>query len=446
MNEKMSIEKLDRIEAILKSKKIQEFEIFFVEKNIFETIFLKDKAENEREISDFEYFLRILTQKEDKTGIGVVKGNSLESSQIEKNIDTCLLLSKINSSSKYDFPSQVNISPLNTADKRILSDPLTVKKDLAEILISEVNQQKDVLPTFLRFRIHSNHSFLRNSNDLKLDARKTYFFMEFSLKAQENGKLSEFWDCGYYKEKEHLNFNERVSSWARRAKDTLRAVEPKPSENAIVIFSPSVLKESINPVIGVHSLAKAYAEKISRFNIGDVVASESITIIDDGLLEGGLSSNAWDSEGNPHQVTEVIKNGVFQNRLYDQMYAMLEEKKSTGNAKRAESGTVVNGISNFKILPGDISFNDMVSDIKEGYYIDKFSWLNPSEVTGNFGAEIRSGYYIKNGEFKNPIKLGNVSGNVLEMVKNCVYISKEREFIENALFPYMAFNNLNVSS
>ena len=94
MNEKMSIEKLDRIEAILKSKKIQEFEIFFVEKNIFETIFLKDKAENEREISDFEYFLRILTQKEDKTGIGVVKGNSLESSQIEKDIDTCVLLSK----------------------------------------------------------------------------------------------------------------------------------------------------------------------------------------------------------------------------------------------------------------------------------------------------------------------------------------------------------------
>jgi len=446
VNEEMSIEKLEKIEAILKSKKIQEFEIFFIEKSIYETIFLKDKTENEREISDFEYFIRILTQKEKKTGIGVVKGNSFESSQIKKNIDTCVQLSRINSSSKYDFPSKVNISLINAADKSILSDPITVKKDLAEVLVSEVNQQKDVLPTFLRFRIHSNHSFLRNSNNLKLDARKTYFFMEFSLKAQENGRLSEFWDSGYYKEKEHLNLNVRVSSWAKRAKDSLKAVEPIPSDNAVVIFSPSVLKEAINPVIGTHALGKAHAEKISRFNLGEIVASENITIIDDGLLEGGLSSNSWDSEGNPHQVTEVIKNGVFQNRLYDQMYAMLEEKKSTGNARRAESGTVVNGISNLKILPGDISFDDMVSDIKEGYYIEKFSWLNPDDVSGNFGAEIRSGYYIKNGEFKNPIKLGNVSGNVLEMVKNCVYISKEREFIENSLFPYMAFNNLNVSS
>jgi len=446
VNRRVSSERLDRIEAVLKSKKIQEFELYFVEKNIFETIFLKDKIENEREISDFEYFIRILSQKENKTGIGVVKGNSLESNQIEKNIDICVSLSKINSSSKYNFPSNVNIPTINTSDENILSDPLAIKKDLSEALISEVVQQKDVVPTFLRFRIHSNHSFLRNSNDLMLDARKTYFFMEFSLKAQTNDKLAEYWDSGYYKEIEHLNFNERVSSWAKRAKDTLRAVEPKAAENALVIFSPGVLKEAIIPVIGVHSLGKAHAEKISRFNINDVVASENITIIDDGLLKGGLSSNSWDSEGNPHQITEIIKNGVFQDRLYDQMYGILEKKQSTGNARRAESGTVVNGVSNFKILPGDISFTDMVSDIKEGYYIDKFSWLNPDEVSGNFGAEIRSGYYIKDGELKNPIKLGNVSGNVLEMVKNCVYISKEREFTENSLFPYMAFNNLNVSS
>ena len=323
---------------------------------------------------------------------------------------------------------------------------MKIKNDIAEDLINEVNQQKDVVPTFLRFRVHSNHSYLRNSNDLKLDAKKTYFFIEFSLKAQENGKLSEFWNEGYYKEKKHLNLNERVSGWARKAKDTLKAVEPKPSDDAIVIFSPSVLKQAINPVIGVHALGKAHAEKISRFNIGDVIASENITIIDDGLLEGGLRSNSWDSEGNPHQTTEIIKNGVFQHRLYDQMYAILEEKQSTGNARRAVNGTVVNGITNLKIAPGDISFQEMISNIKEGYYIEQFSWLNPEEVTGNFGAEIRNGYYIKNGEFQNPIKLGNVSGNILEMVQNCVYISKEREFTENTLFPYMAFKNLNVSS
>jgi len=442
----MSNERLDLIENGLKSKNIEEYEIYLVERNVYETIFLKTQVDNEREIRDFEYFIRILSQKKDETGIGVIKGNSLDIGQIDKNIDICTTLSKFNSSTKYFFPEKKQISDLNTADKKILEAPIAIKKDLAEELISEASQQKDVETTFGRFRIHSNHSFLRNSNAVNLDSKKTFFFVEFALKAQEKGKLSEFWDVGYYKEKEHLKFNERVNNWARRAKETLRAEIPKSVNNAIVIFSPSVLRDAINPVIGFHALAVAHFEKVSRYNIGDKVASDNITLIDDGLLDGGLSSNSWDSEGNPHQETEVLKNGVFRNRLYDQKYAILDNVQSTGNAKRAESGTVVNGISNLKILPGDISLEEMVSNVKEGYYIEQFSWLHPDEISGNFGAEIRNGYYIKNGEFQNPIKLGNVSGNVLEMVKNCIYTSKEREFSQYILSPYMAFNNLNVSS
>jgi PmbA protein len=441
----MSNEKLDLIENILKSKKIEEYEIFLVKKAIVETMFLKTKPENEREINYFEYFIRTLTQKEDRTGIGVVKGNSLNPSQIEKNVDTSVLLSKNNSSSKYYFPADTKISPIKTADPKILNDALAIKKDLAEELIMEASRQKEVSTTFGRFRIHNNNSFLRNSNGLNLEAKKTYFFIEFAIKAQANGKLSEFWDVGYYKEKEHLNLNKRVSDWARKAKDTLKAKVPKSTSDAIVIFPPSVLKHAITPVIGTHAIAKAHVEKLSRFNIGEKVASDSISLIDDGLLEGGLGSNSWDSEGNPHKTTEVLRNGIFQNRLYDQKYAIFEDVKSTGNAKRAESGTVVNSISNFEILPGEISFKEMISNIKEGYYIEQFSWLKPDDISGNFGAEIRNGYYIENGEFKNPIKLGNVSGNVLKMVKNCEYISKEREFTGDTLFPYMAFKNLNVS-
>jgi predicted Zn-dependent protease len=356
------------------------------------------------------------------------------------------LLSKNNSSSKYKFPISAKIQAIKTADDRILKDPLSIKKDLAEELITEAAQQKHATPTFGRFRIHSYNSFLRNSNELSLEAKKTFFFIEFALKAQSNGKLSEFWEVRYFKEKEHLKFKERVSEWARKANVTLKAEIPKPMSNAIIVFSPSVLKLALTPVLGTHSLGRAFAEEVSRFNIGDMVASDNISLSDDGLLEGGLSSNSWDSEGNPHQTTEVIKNGIFQNRLFDQKYAILGGVKSTGNARRAESGTIENGISNFTISPGEITFKEMISNIKEGYYIEQFSWLNPEAVSGNFGAEIRNGYYIKNGELQNPIKLGNVSGNVLEMIKNCVYISKEREFIEDTLFPYMAFRTLNISS
>ncbi len=437
--------KIDLIEKNLKAKNIKEYEIFFVEKEIYETIFLKNKPETEREVEDFEYFIRVLTQKGDQTGVGVVKGNSLDSKEINKNIDTCYLLSKNNISSRYQFPEEKPISSTVIANKTILKDPIGTKNDLCEELMSLVEDQKNVVPTFGRLRVHINNNYLRNSNGVNLDSIKTFFYLEHSLKAQGNGKLSEYWTTEYFKEKEHLNFKKRVENWAQIAKDTLIAEPPKPNKEAIVIFPPHVLREAIIPVIGFQVLGRAFSEKVSSYNINDKVASDEITIIDDGLLEGGLKSNPWDGEGNPHQKTEVIKNGIFQKRLYDQKYAILNDKEPTGNGIRSETGSVINGVSNFQIMPGTTSLDDIISDIKDGYYIEKFSWLNPEELSGFFGAEIRNGYYIKNGEFKNPIKLGNVSGNVLEMIKSCRYISKEREFSSNSLFPYMVFSDLTVS-
>jgi len=442
----MIYEEIDLIEKSLKAKNLEEYEIYLVKKEIYETMFLKSEPEIEREIEDFEYFIRTLTQKGDKTGIGVLKGNSLDLKDLEKNIDTCILISKSNLSSIYHFPEEKSIPKITTADNVLIKDPIGSKNDLCEELISEVKEQREVVPTFGRLRLHIKNNYLRNSNGVNLNSTKTFFYLEFSLKAQEQGKLSEYWNVEYINEKEHFDFKNRVANWAKLARDTLKAEPPIPNNDAIVIFPPNVLREAIIPVIGFHTLGQAFSEKLSAYNINDEVVSEEITIIDDGLLKGGLSSNPWDGEGNPHQKTEVIKKGIFQNRLFDQKYALLEEKESTGNGIRGVSGSVINGVSNFQILPGIVSLSDMISDIKEGYYIEKFSWLNPEMLSGFFGAEIRHGYYIKDGEFQNPLKLGNVSGNILEMMKNCIAISKEVEFSENACFPYMAFSNLNVSS
>lgn len=442
----MSQEKLDLIEQQIKSKNITEYEIFHVERKNFESIFLKDKVDNKREINDFEYILRVLTQKENQTGIGLVKGNSLEINDIARNIDICLSISKNNLSSKFHFPNEASFQDVLISDKKVIQDPLAIKDDLAEELISEIKQYQEVKPTFGRFRVHIDEINLRNSNDLKLSTLKTYFFIEFSLKAQKNHKLSEYWPFLFIKERNHLKFPERVKKWVKLAQDSLIAQPPRLNTKATVIFSPEVLSQAINPVIGTHASGRGHHLKLSRFQIDERAASDNITIIDDGLLEGGFNTNGWDGEGSPHQMTEIIKNGIFLSRIYDQKFALLENQRSTGNGIRSMTGGIDNSVSNFEILPGSMNFDEIISEINEGYYIEQFSWLNPSILSGTFGAEIRNGYYIRNGKIEHPIKLGNVSGNVFKMINNCQYISKEREYFENSLFPYMVFNNLTVSS
>ncbi|MFX1339803.1 MAG: metallopeptidase TldD-related protein [Promethearchaeota archaeon] len=442
----MSVEAIEEIEKSLKSKKIREYEIFFVEQEIYETEFLKHKIDAVREVKDIEYVVRILTQKVDGTGIGIVKGNSLSLPHIEKNIEICQLLSKENNGSKYYFPKQKSLNPIKTADQSITKDPIGFKNDMSEKILKEIGEHKEIDPTFGRFRIHIQNKTLKNNTGLNLEASKTFFYIEMALKAQSNGKLSEAWEIEYIKEKEHLNFEERVNKWARIATDTLKAKIPKPNKQAIVIFPPNVLKNAINPVIGFHALGKAYHEKISALNVDAKVASDTFTLRDDGLLEGGLRCNSWDGEGNPHKLSEVIKNGIFKNRLYDQKFAIMGNMESTGNGIKIEDGSVINSISNLEILPGDMEKGEMISSIREGYLIEKCSWLNPDRFSGSFGTEIRNGYFIKNGHIEYPIKGGNVSGNVLEMIKNCQYISKEREFSLNSLFPFIAFKNLSISS
>ena len=441
----MSNDNVELIENRLTSRKIEEYEIFFIDRNAYESIFLKDQVDIKREVNDLEYFIRILSQRENQTGIGIIKGNSLDPKEIERNIDICVSLSKNNESFEYFFPEKNLIPTISIADKKIIQDPLGVKEDLVEELTTQIKQLKHVFPTFGRFRVHVDQISLRNSNGIDLDAIKTYLFIEFSLKAQQKGKLSEFWPFLFFKERKHLDLRKRVEKWAKITSDTLIAKPPKSNSNAIVIFPPSVLRDAFNSIIGFHSAGRAYYEKITKFDVGKKVASENITIFDDGLLKEGFNSNGWDGEGNPRQRTEIINGGIFQKRLLDQKYAILGDTKPTGNGNRSADGTIINGISNLEILPGDLSLNEIISNVQEGFYIEKFSWLNPSELTGNFGAEIRNGYYIKNGEFQHPIKGGNLSGNVFDMLNNCQFISKEREFSVNSLFPYMCFKNLNVS-
>ena len=90
----MSNEKIELIEKVLRANKVQEYEIYLTERKAYESIFLKKKVDKERDVNSFDYVLRILNQRGNKTGIGIVKGNSIIPQEIEHNIDTCNKLSK----------------------------------------------------------------------------------------------------------------------------------------------------------------------------------------------------------------------------------------------------------------------------------------------------------------------------------------------------------------
>ncbi|MHA1130007.1 MAG: metallopeptidase TldD-related protein, partial [Candidatus Helarchaeota archaeon] len=204
--------------------------------------------------------------------------------------------------------------------------------------------------------------------------------------------------------------------------------------------------DALSKTIGHHSTGVALYEGISRFKEEEKVADTTFTLIDNGLMEDGIFVANWDGEGNPQQATMVIQKGIFQNFLYDQLYATLKKRSSTGNGLRSLDGDIINSITNLEIAPGSQSLDELIEATKFGVFIEEFSWLNPSSVTGDFGAEIRNGYLIENGKISTPIKGGNLSGNAFEMIQAIEGITKDRLVEGKYKFPHIKFADLILSS
>ena len=139
---------------------------------MIDIIFLKNQIDNERQGSDIEYTIRVLTQQDKETGIGVAKGNSMHLSDINASINLAVKISKQNIGLKYHFPTTTDLyNTLTLAEKNVLDDPIGVKNQLSEELLYHINEQKIVSPTFGRFRIHIDNLSLKNSNGLNLDSK-----------------------------------------------------------------------------------------------------------------------------------------------------------------------------------------------------------------------------------------------------------------------------------
>ncbi|OLS13125.1 MAG: peptidase U62 modulator of DNA gyrase [Promethearchaeota archaeon CR_4] len=445
-------ENLNLIEKQLKAAKITEYEIYLTHSAVYENQFTIRDVDITREGHAWNYFLRVLSQKKKQTGIGLVKGTSFRDSEIRATIQQAIDMSKLSAEPEYHFPGVTSCYPsVQPVDSHVQRDPTGELRKYSEILLQSAKDASAV-PTFGKLRLHVVDTWLRNSNQLDLHHAHDAWYLEFSFKAEEGAKKAEFWATRYARTAAELNLPERLPLWARYAQEGLHAELPEVGEGATVVFPPQIVADALLPVIGHHASAEARHENTTKFDvIGKSVATDNFSLWDDGLLASSLGTAPWDGEGNPQQKTPIIDKGQFHGWLYDQRHALIFHESPTGNGLRGGVGHIMNEVHNLTCSVGRGSFEDLMSEIDNGLYVAQFSWLNPTELTGSFGAEIRNAYEIHHGELGRPVKGGSVAGNVLAMLKDIVGRSAATELVPtregtaSALLPWMAFKNLKIS-
>jgi len=189
--------------------------------------------------------------------------------------------------------------------------------------------------------------------------------------------------------------------------------------------------------------------------IGQKVAEENITIYDDGTLVGGLYSGKTDLEGVPKQKTSIIENGTLHGFLYDNYWARLERKKSTGNAQRGGGGLrlplygtipTINP-TNIRLQPGKASDDELVSEVRNGYYVRSVQGAHQSNPeTGEFSVALAPAWRIENGEITQAVKGVMIAGNAYEMLSKISLVGRETRQVGTFIAPKVIVSKLNVIS
>jgi len=214
---------------------------------------------------------------------------------------------------------------------------------------------------------------------------------------------------------------------AKRAVDQLRAKTPKGGTFPVVL-GPNVVGVFVHEAFG--HLAEAdltLSGSVLMDKLGKKVASEVITIYDDGTIEGAFGSFKYDDEGVPAQKTLLIKDGVVVGLMHNRETAQKFNAQPTGNA-RAEDFRVepIIRMRNTFMAPRDHSFEELIEGIKFGYYFKSFRG-GQANLDGTFQVGVQEGYEIVKGEIGMPVRNASISGNTLETLYKVDAVGRDFE-------------------
>ena len=180
--------------------------------------------------------------------------------------------------------------------------------------------------------------------------------------------------------------------------------------------------------------------------LGDKIIDERISIYDDPTIDYADGSYDCDDEGVPAQRTPMFEAGVLKNYIFDLQTAGIMNTKSTGNGTRSFSSQPSPGNSNVIVEPGDMKFEDMIKDMKNGILVDQVLGGGQSNVlAGEFSVNIDLGYLVENGEIVGRVKDCMVAGNVFDVFNNIIALGDKSDWHGSLRVPPFYFKSINLA-
>ena len=296
------------------------------------------------------------------------------------------------------------------------------------------------------FSASTGHMVLANSLGFSGEYRRSFCAVSAVPVAQApDGSMQRDWWESVARSLARLESPEAVGRKA--AERTLRRLGARKIKSARVpiVFDSITARALLDHVVdAVNGDAIYRGASYLAGKLGQKIAGDNITIVDDGVMPGGFGTSPFDGEGVPSRRTVIFDRGVLASYLLNSYTARKLGLKTTGNAARGITGNPGIGCGNFFLQPGRRTPAEIIRDVDEGLYVIDFLGSGMNLVTGDFSRGA-TGIWISKGELAYPVEEITVAGNFGEMLRNVVEIGSDLEFRGSVACPTIRIDGMTIA-
>jgi PmbA protein len=294
------------------------------------------------------------------------------------------------------------------------------------------------------FDNHVGRHVFANSRGFSGEYRSSYCSLSTSPVAKDGESMErDYWytlarDFGGLEAAEYVG-----RTAAQRALRRLNSKKVE-TQRVPVVFEPRTARSLLDNIFeAVHGMSIYRQESFLAGKLGEQVAHEDFTVIDDGTLPGMFGTSPFDDEGVPSRRTVVIERGVLKNYLLNTYAGRKLGMKTTGNASRGLTGNAGIGHGNFYLQQGVQSAEQIIAGIPNGFYVTELMGFGVNVVTGDYSRGA-AGLWIRNGELAFAVSEVTIAGNLRDMLMGIEAIGSDLEFRGSVAAPTLKIGEMTV--
>jgi len=319
---------------------------------------------------------------------------------------------------KQSGPKRTNVKLYEDTDpieNKPFEEKVQLLKKIDDYIRKKNHNIKQVTASF--FGEHQSIEIIKSENRIYKDQRPLVRF-NVSVMMEKNGKQ----ETGSYGTGGRMDYENYLGkdNWKLICDEAIRQAEvnleskPAPAGEMKVVLGPGWPGIILHEAIG-HGLEGDFnRKKTSAFHnlIGQKIANENVTVVDDGTIASRRGSLTIDDEGTPSARNVLIENGILKNFMQDRMNAKLMKVEPTGNGRRESfEYAPMPRMTNTFMVNGNHTQEEMIKSVDKGIYAVSFGGGQVDITNGKFVFSCTEAYEISNGKIGSPLKGVTLIGN-----------------------------------